>query len=285
MGVPRKKLPFTFQPQFPPQIALSNPISRGLVDAALPIGGRVISVAGTQGNQQWNDTSSPQSALHWRWGNAKSYVAATPTYSSRNAAPVPFNASASTLKECSMLVLWQTPSAIGGTRFACGYGLSSASNPVFALGLDSTGTHLNAFIRDAGGTSQITGGALTAAASTDYAIILSRSEAINFHRLYVNGALDLNAAATSLGAVSFDRTALGTCVRNTTANAAGGIISLMLVWNRALSPTEALSLYQNPWQVFEAPQPSVWADIPAAPPGGFNPGWAYGATKTIGAVF
>lgn len=257
---PRKRQPFTSQPQYPPQIDNANPLCRGLVDVALPIGGMISSpqIMSGQGNTLWTDTATPTTAANWRFGNTKLYNGST-QYSSRGSVPAPFNAAASSLKECSMMVLWRSRGSLAASNFICAYGLSSSNNPFWGLGLDASGTHFAMSLRDTAATAQNTAGAATIAVSTDYVLIGTRSEANNFHRLYVNGVQDLSTTCTALGSASFDRAATGGLLRAAFGSAQGGNVALVLVWNRSLSPLEAMLLYQNPWQVFEAPQPLILA--------------------------
>lgn len=278
----------TSYPPGPPLIDVSS-LTAGLVDVILPIGGKMMSLGGAAPLQStvFADTTSPTDAVNFRYkAPVKVYVKGTPSYSLRSSAPSPFAISGTSLKECTLLVLWKSDSALAATSICFGYGLSSSANPIFGVGVDATASHPMMFVRDTAGTgTQSTAGTSTIAASTEYLLIGTRSEKNNFHRVYSNGVVDVNTTATAIGTVSFDRTTLGALQRNTLGLAAGGQVALALCWNRALTPSEAISISANPWQIFANPAAKPWGALVAAGGVTFNPGWAQGATRTIGAVF
>jgi hypothetical protein len=243
------QVPYTSQPAGPADI-LKNQLTNGLVDAIYPVGGAMISLAGSLAQQVFVDTNSPTMGFYKaKKAIAKSYVAASTQCSIRSAVPAPFNISGNTLKECSMLVLWTTPAALVAASTVFGYGISSSVNAIFELNLASSKLALT--VRQTSAAAiQNTAGTATISTSTDYCIVGTRSESNNYHRTYINGVADIDTTCTAIGSVVFDRATVGAFQRNTLTGACGGLISLVLVWNRALTPTEVAALTANPWQVF-----------------------------------
>lgn len=275
----------TAYPPATPQIDVSS-LTAGLIDVILPIGGMMVSLAGSLEQSTFVNTSAPKDAVNFRYkAPVKVYDNSVTSCSIRSSAPAPLATSQGNLKECAMVVLWRSDNAVSATRFCFGYGNSGSATPIYGIGTDASALHLFAFLRDAAGLNQTTSGALTLATNTDYLIVFSHSEKLNFHRIYANGVLDLSTTATTLGNVSFDRTTLGALQRNTLANAAGGQVALALTWNRALTPSEAIAISANPWQIFANPAPRPWGALAASGGVTFNPGWATGATRTIGGIF
>lgn len=118
--------------------------------------------------------------------------------------------------------------------------------------------------------------------------VLAGRRAVTDHSIWSDGVNRTNTSDVSANTVWSVNQALeiGAAAALTSATfGANCNIVLCLAWNRALSDVEMLSVGRNPWQIFKALQPRIFGDGPSAPPGGFNPGWAYGATKTVGAVF
>lgn len=248
-----------------PLLMDSSPLTTGLVDVVLPVGGVMISLAGTLAQQAFVDTNSPTMGFNKTQKTpAKSYVAASTQYSLRTGAPAPFNVSANTLKECSILVLWTSPAALVANGTIFGYGNSASANPLFQVVLGATSKFTLSVRNTANTTTQSTAGTATIATSTDYCLIGTRSESNSYHRTYVNGVVDVDAAPVAITAASFDRATVGALQRVTLSGASGGQVALVLVWNRALTPGEAAALSANPWQVFAQPTLRVRSDIIAA---------------------
>jgi hypothetical protein len=261
----------------------NGPLTFGLVDAVVSMGGVMISLAGSLAQQAFVDTNSPTMGyIQTEKAIAKSFVAASTQCCIRAGVPAPFNVSANTLKECSMLVIWTTPAVLVATSTVFGYGISSSVNAIFELNLASSKLALSVRQTNAAAI-QNTAGTATIATSTDYCLIGTRSESNNFHRTYINGVADVNTTTTAIGSVVFDRATVGAFQRNTLTGACGGQIALVLVWSRALLPSEVALLTADPWRVFGQSSRRMFSDIVASGGGSFKPAWAQSATRFIGA--
>ncbi len=64
-----------------------------------------------------------------------------------------------------------------------------------------------------------------------------------------------------------------------------GYIDAVRVWGRALKQTEIFRLYTEPFAGILSPRRRLWNGAAAGGGATFNPGWASGATRTIGGVF
>lgn len=254
---------FNSQPQYPPQIARSNPLAAGLIDAILPIGGRMVSIGPNNRFDNFTNTNAPtvgygNSTGALSAGLSYNYTAASNQYSSRNSSPV------TQVKEITLLAVWST-SVVASTGAIFSYGNSGSNNPFIYIGASATN---NPYFRaqDNTPTNQaVTGSSAKLAINQLHVTIGTRSQSNNFHRLYVDGLLDAaSTTATTLGTYTqSDRTAVGVLLRSTTAVAQNGRVFLCLAWNRALSPSEVASISANPWQVFEQAPRRLWVSAPA----------------------
>lgn len=257
---------FTFQPSIVPQIATSNPLTRGLLEAVLPIGGRLISVKPNiiiGGAEVFVDTNTPKT-VYRAPGIGKNFVAASSQLAARSAVPVPFNVSGGNLKECSIMALVIPTTVTTATVQAFGYFNSGSTNPLFTLGQGATASNANFQVRDTAGTNQSLQSGTSGRWANDVVALLvgTRSETLNFMRLYVGGELLGSTTASAIGNVTFDRTSVG--ARRSTADAQfwSGSFFLGASWSRALSQSEVAALNANPWQIFEAPPHRLWSNSP-----------------------
>lgn len=253
--------PFTSQPQFAPAIATSNPLAAGLVDAILPVGGRVISVGPNLKYDNFTDVSGPTYNTGVG-GTSRRYSFASAQYSNRPSVPL------SQVKECTFLVYWSPGTSASNAGAVFAYGSSTTNNPFVVVGW-ATGNQPYFRVQDTAATNQTvtgTGAKLTTQSATQlpHVQVCTRSQSLNFVRTYVDGIIDTNTTATTMGAWAADRTAVGVLLRAAVATQQDVFnFHVALVWNRALSPAEVASISANPWQVFEAPPKRLWSNAPS----------------------
>lgn len=101
-------------------------------------------------------------------------------------------------------------------------------------------------------------------------------------RTYVNGVLANTTASAALPTSTSDPLAIGREVLNQFS--VNGREDLPAIWAGVKTPAEIARLYAEPCAGIITPRRRLWVGAAAAG-GSFNPGWASGATKTIGAVF
>lgn len=195
-------------------------------------------------------------------------------------------------QDCSILVVANVGNIAGGGHIAS-IGTTSAGDQVFTL---QSGPEFAATFSSIRGIIRATsGGGVTSAESRTYAAGVSGQRLENFlavyngtgaMKLYLNGYDDTlsNAFTAATGAVSsFNRVSLGGTDRGTDVFAGTGQNQALIVaWNRALSPAEALELSRNPWQLF-MPQPRrFYLQAQSAAPGGFVAAWAANSNLILG---
>jgi hypothetical protein len=260
------------QPVAPPRLDLANPICRGLVLAVVPIGGLLVPVkpnllAG--GGEVFADTASPPTVTRAP-GLGKKFNGTT-QISKLLAAPVPFNAAASTLKECSILTIAIPNTPATATLIIAGLFNSASVNPSLDLRQGASANTVQFNVRDTSATTQVLSSGTTGRWAQDVAATLvgTRSEANNFHRIYIGGELLATTTASAIGSVSFDRVSFGARATTTDGLFWPGSVHLTCFWNRALTPQEVASLSANPWQVFAKSQRRLWS---SAPSGGVTSG-------------
>lgn len=234
----------TSQPQGQASIDRNNPITRGLIEAYLPIGTRGVDVIAAAPMPVGVSTVNVRVG---KYGRASVFSS---SLNARNSARM------QSLAECSIFAI-ALNSGTSATTEICGYGNSGSANPLFMLGMSPLSPTPSFRVRDTANTNQEVSGGTWASAS-DAILCGTRSEAGNFQKMYVNGLEANTAAATAMGSVAFDRWAVGGLRRNTDGLYLTGAVYLAAVWNRALSPAEVKSLSDNPWQIF-APANRSWA--------------------------
>lgn len=234
----------TSQPQGQASIDWNNPITRGLIEAYLPIGTRGVDVIAAAPMPVGVSTVNVRVG---KYGRASVFSS---SLNARNSARM------QSLAECSIFAI-ALNSGTSATTEICGYGNSGSANPLFMLGMSPSSPTPSFRVRDTANTNQEVSGGTWASAS-DAILCGTRSEAGNFQKMYVNGLEANTAAATAMGSVAFDRWAVGGLRRNTDGLYLTGSVYLAAAWNRALSPAEVKSLSDNPWQIF-VPANRSWA--------------------------
>lgn len=101
-------------------------------------------------------------------------------------------------------------------------------------------------------------------------------------RVYVNGVLANTTASALLPTSTSDNLSLGREVAN--GFSLVGRQDIGRIWAGVKTPAEIARLYAEPCAGIITPRRRLWVGAAAAG-GSFKPGWASGATKTIGAVF
>ena len=264
------------QPQYPARIDWSKSITRGLVEAALPVGGGFDAITGLQ-----LSTSGTVAREVGPFGWVSRYTDPNTGYRFRNSARL------TSLDECTILCFSALDVAPGAiiNGFA-GYGNSADNDPLFLLGTNLAGTQLFFRCRDSAGTSQNVFAITSDMAIGKFNVFLGvRSVQAGTQSVYSNGALLTSDALTSVGAVSFDRFAIGGVLRSAFGMQLASRTGLVLMWNRALSAAEIKRVSANPWLVFKAPVRQMWLLPEAKAFGAFAPVplLAPEATSTAGA--
>ena len=151
----------------------------------------------------------------------------------------------------TVFVVAKTTSTADAYRSMVEIRLESTVNPSIQMlfvtnaDVDSTINHsVKFFCRDtAGGTGACPSGkAMNDGLFHSYAGVMSSAAS---RSLYVDGVL-ASSNSTSLGAVSFDELGIGGHSRGAGGNFFPGTISVVRVWNRALSALEVNQLHLNP---------------------------------------
>lgn len=126
-----------------------------------------------------------------------------------------------------------------------GEGNSAAANPFFSLGTQTTGTDgtLKVQIRDDAGATVLTPTFSTTPVFDQKWHHIVWSDASGTVTLYIDGIADATSFNYTRGTLTLDRTAIGALVRNTTGFFFLGQIDQVVVYNVALTSTEAKNLY------------------------------------------
>jgi hypothetical protein len=85
--------------------------------------------------------------------------------------------------------------------------------------------------------------------------------ASNDHRVFVNGAQDGSSATNINGSFGATASVIG-CDPQSSQEFLSGSASIVVVWNRALSPAEIATIGTNPWQLFAPLQRPIFVGIP-----------------------
>lgn len=228
------------------QLDYGNAITRGLVDVFNPAASPYFGAL----------TSSVTIPIAYRSATAGYGITydGSSSYHGKTSAPI------ADIGECTLLVVAAPLSSSSTTRSIFGYGTNASGTPLLFIGQGASSGQITFWARDGASTSsqsQVSGGAQWAN-GVPATLIGTRSQSGNYQKLWINNTQLATASATSLAAVTFDRTAVGGLVRNSFALGWNGTVFLALAWNRGLSDAEALSLADNPWQVFKAPPRKLW---------------------------
>lgn len=128
------------------------------------------------------------------------------------------------------------------------------------------------------GGAQIVSGA-TGIITNKYQFVCGTYDGANL-KVWLNGNIDGTLSVS--GTPAIDATAelrLGAVNGDSSLN---GYADGFRVYNRALSAAEIQRLYAEPWAGIYEAAPRWRVGVAAAGGGSFNPGWASGATRTIG---
>lgn len=258
---------WTRNPQNQALLDNRNPLTKGIIDCLLPIGGQWKSVPWALGKPDvttaqdqtvWTHTNAPEFKLG-QHGQSYRYIRGSSQYSSRSSAPL------TQVTECAALGVITTNAIEGSGNPYFAYGSSASNNPLFMLGNGGPG-NVQFRTRDTANVDQtLTGsGGLLTAGSGPHVLIGTRSQVQNFHRVYDNGRLVGSAAATTQTAASFNRSAVAGLLRASVAlNQDIEAAFMFVVWNRALTDVECNLLSVNPWQIFAPQRRLVFVDTVA----------------------
>lgn len=253
--IPVKK-PYVQQPTTPASIDWDNPLTAGLVVAALPMGSLFYEVitsqfsqaVGTQGIKQPIDGN----------GNA-SIRLINPGTSSK--LPNPTGADSlvgawSVFSECSPEVNARpTQPIFVSTEPSNGFG--------FGVSVDDASAQYNA-LRAGNSYTVNTATSSVDALGTNSELYLHRAawtwDTTNFNFYTKRNLNSQQSSATPPSAASTRRCYFLTSVAGVAGQASA---SLILVWNRALSLVEYQKLYDNPWQVFSPKNGKIWINVSA----------------------
>jgi hypothetical protein len=155
-------------------------------------------------------------------------------------------------------------------------GSTTSNDPLFNLGTDNTGAtgSLNVFLRRAGWTTvNHIKTELTPLDGTWRHLVFVQGED-GARAIYIDGVKDsLEIPAKEAGAWGVNTTTIGGILRANPTHWLTGLLDDVALWNRALSPEEITSVFQNGTPVpFSKPQPlairSFTVDLPASAVGG-----------------
>lgn len=265
-----RPLGFAARPSIIPKLDVSSPITRGLIDAMLPVGPVVVRTMGDGRQVVMANNGTLTNSYDQKIGYGQVVAAHSTTaftVSSTSAAmPGGFGSGTSCLKECAYLLLLRVVSSgTFASDFFSAYGNTGNNSPIFGFQIGPSNNNFIFYVRDnASGGQQVVGTLATSLVGNAFCVIGTRSESANFHRMYTNGLIDVNTTASATGTATFDNACFNNLRRSGVFGAGGGNVALVLVWNRALLPTEAVSLSYNPWQVFEVPPRPALVDAAAA---------------------
>lgn len=198
----------------------------------------------------WTDTNTPQ-FQRFAKGQGKRYIGSSSQYSRRATVPPPMK-SGSFVKECSFLAVVLDNGA-SATTFALSY---CGANSIMGIGTGATSQRAAYFFRNDASTvsdnNQATS-TLTYSSAFGSVILVTRSESRNQTRMYVDGIIGLDTTAATMGTTTPVDSATGCLFRGSAGNFYTGAVALGVVWGRALTQAEAITICQNPWQIFGYP--------------------------------
>jgi hypothetical protein len=272
------KRPWTRQPPSVWQVAWSNPLSRGLVAAFVPVGttvfevisGRLALAVGTL-----TETAQPAPIIDGNRGTAMEAVntgSGTLDFAIGATGADRIAGSFSLFVEGGLRLNGANQVAISSSEASNGFG--------FWLNFDDVAVVTNGFLVGANNATQADSGFDVLGLNSElYAHrILLTVDGTNW-RTYAKNALTKTTANATVPTAHANRFTRVHGKYDATGARTG--LSLALVYNVVLSLEQYRALYDNPWQLF-APLPRrIWA--PAA--GGaaaFKPAWASGATTIVG---
>jgi hypothetical protein len=244
----------TQQPQYTPSVNWGNPITQGLVFAAIPVGLTYVDVVSGIVSTLQNGTGPPTqdfrkpllgppskfvtgvaSALYNRW----------PTYSTlADRVTGPFTV----FTEGGL-----GPSA-NGTNQPVFESASSVTGNGLRFGFDDTIFNTNGIYSWVNNNNRAGAGGLGANSELSVFRAAVAADGVN-HRFYGLGRLLGTTAATSVPTAGTDRRS---SINGTYGGTSLSTASLVLVWNRAIVLPEYAALYENPWQLFKAPSRKIF---------------------------
>lgn len=225
-----------------------------------------------------NNTATLGSLATWGAGGASQAVTFVGTQNNNNMITVGNSNSINIVGNIS-LVVWVYPKI--SNAFQCLFSRSNGTggNRQYAVFLSSAGvTKIYLDFANGGQGDQVV---TPNWATNKWNCIAVTADGTNI-RIYVNGIL----AATKVSALlpTSQTYSLYLGQENSSSFALNGLLDIPRVFGRVLTAAEVARLYYEPFAGILTPRRRPWIGA-AAVGGSFNPGWASGATKTIGAVF
>lgn len=277
------RFPWTRQPQVPVGIDWSNPLSRGLVFLAnygesgssgrnlvsglrgTQIGTPAGKAAGPQGvSTDWTNGGTATSEIFTRTDGLSPSVGVTVGYfGRRTASPVSY---------CRPIAVTHSSGTLP-PYISYGVGINDAgSGADFVSASIGTGS---------GGYLASTPVSAPTSLTQPHVLLGAWDTTSNLISVYHNDKL-LQTKATT-GSLVYSSAATGPLIvsgshPSTVANNFCGDIYCAFVWDRKLSASEVKSLYNNPWQLFQPIQRTIW--VPAAGGGAFTPAITEAAAAT-----
>jgi hypothetical protein len=260
------------QPRTAPRINPSNPIARGLVFAALPVGGLMFdAVTGSYGKDvsfggDFNTRTIANNGGHSRITSVVARVSAgaclTHWYDYRGRSPW-----STVTTDCSIVCIGGIRSVVSGTH-SCFGGITDfpASGGGYTVAIDCNswngwgGILSEAYSTGVNGyTPNYILGADSAGLGPykvhhfGYAVRNLGASASDYLFLYdgISGSGTLSAVHLSPNAAYMNPSLFSNNYNGDYCNRGENFIAQFLVWNRAIDVREYAELYANPWQVFD----------------------------------
>lgn len=258
------------------RLGASKPLTGSLIDPVHALSRSLAGcwLLGEGGGSRAND-SSPA-------GNVVAFTANTWTGGPHGGQAVNFNGTTTFGVSSANITIGRTFTVcawvkLGAAATAYQRILETAFGSAFYLGTNTNGSKFDFIVNSGAGLENCIGGTPTIGQWQFVCGVYDGTTSF----LYVDDALVASTARTAPSAslpLYFGRASGGA-----TQFWNGAIDGVRYYQGRDLKPSEVAQLFAEAYPGYLADDPEDF--ISAAPPGGFIPGWAYGATKSVGAVF
>lgn len=246
---------FASQPQQPVQIDRANPLTRGLMVAAIPFGATFYDcVTG----RPFTPFGAPPQNVN-REGRNAFFTNSLGTQYYR--LPLIGMPATDNVTVASIFA----PNGLSKQGTAAAFAEDSGNNAYqWTVGNGGGGTNeWDAIYKDGAGTSAIVASTTPTPVATVPARVMARYS-LAAKDLWVNGVKQTSSttATTSWGASYFQAFSIGAYDHfGTKTDFMDGWVNASFGWSRYLTDAEVRSFYDNPWQVFKAPVEKIWVAV------------------------
>lgn len=251
------------QPVYHAKIDRGNPLARGLVLAVIPIGTAQFYDAVSGQTTMPTGTSRYRKTINGNQAVALSQIGLGSGAAPKFANPTGLDAVAGPFS----LFCEGSLETNNSTQDMCKSWESGTGNGV-GISFDDAATVINGWcgrVNNSTGSFSPASNLLGANSETTTHRVAVSADGVN-HYCFGAGALQSTTASATLPTASANRRTYLLNGFDPTTGSGSGSFSVLLAWNRAISPAEYLGLYNNPWQVFRSSNPASFAPSAA---GGF----------------